>query len=152
MSLSLTQKVHPSVSKKSKLLMSFGVTDEIFAVASVRPEEIGAKYFYGLMLAPYFGWTLGTIGGALLGAVLPPLLSSSLSIAIYGMFIAIIIHEIKANVSVGAVVAISAALACLFRRVPALSRISSGFVIIICAVAAAAAGALLFPLKEEGEI
>ena len=152
MSLSLTQKVHPSVSRRKKLLMSFGVTDEVFAVASVRPDLIGAKYFYGLMLTPYLGWTLGTIGGALLGSVLPDLLSSSLSIAIYGMFIAIILPEMRAQLSVSIVVAMSAILSCLFHWVPALSGVSSGFVIIICAVLASAVGALLFPVEEEGAI
>lgn len=149
MSLSLTQKIDPSVKTGQKLRMSFGVTDEIFAIASVRPEKISARYFYGLMATPYMGWTLGTVFGALLGSVLPELISSSLSIAIYGMFIAIILQEMKNKFSVGFVVALSAALSCLFYFVPALSGVSSGFVIIICAVAASAVGALLFPIKEE---
>ncbi len=149
MSLSLSQKVDPSVSVPQKLLMSFGVTDEVFAVASVRPENVGARYFYGLMATPYLGWTLGTACGALLGAVLPELISSSLSIAIYGMFIAIILPDMRKHLSVSVVVAISAALSCAFKFIPALGGVSSGFVIIICAVVAAALGALIFPVAEK---
>lgn len=149
MSLSLTQKVDPSVKFRSRLLMSFGITDEVFAVASVRSGTVGSRYFYGLMLTPYLGWALGTALGAMLGSILPPILSDSLSIAIYGMFIAIILPEMRAKLSVSAVVAIAAALACAFRFIPALSGVSSGFVIIICAVVAAALGAVFFPVEEE---
>lgn len=149
MSLSLTQKMDPKVSRAQKLLMSFGVTDEVFAVASVRPEAVTAKYFYGLMLTPYLGWTLGTAFGAMLGSVLPELLSSSLSIAIYGMFIAIILPEMRKSAAVSLVVGIAALLSGIFHWVPALGGVSSGFVIIICAILAAGIGAVLFPIGEE---
>lgn len=151
MSVSLSQKFHKNVTLLDRLLIAFGNTDEIFAVASGQPQEVGKKYMYGLILMPYLGWTLGTLLGAAASAVLPEAVRSALGIAIYGMFLAIFIPPMKRSGAVTAVVLVSAALSCLFAYVPVLNRVSSGFVIIICAVAAAALGAFLRPVQEERE-
>lgn len=151
MSVSLSQKLHKNVTLLDRLLIAFGNTDEIFAVASGQPQEVGKKYMYGLILMPYLGWTLGTLLGAAASAVLPEAVRSALGIAIYGMFLAIFIPPMKRSGAVTAVVLVSAALSCLFAYVPVLNRVSSGFVIIICAVAAAALGAFLRPVQEERE-
>lgn len=151
MSVSLSQKFHKSVTLLDRLLIAFGNTDEIFAVASGQPQEVGKKYMYGLILMPYLGWTLGTLLGAAASAVLPETVRSALGIAIYGMFLAIFIPPMKRSGAVTAVVLVSAALSCLFAYAPILDRVSSGFVIIICAVVAAALGAVLQPVKEERE-
>ncbi len=151
MSVSLSQKFHRSVSLLDRFLIAFGNTDEIFAVASGQKNEVGKKYMYGLILTPYFGWALGTLLGAAASAVLPEAVRSALGIAIYGMFLAIFIPPMKKDKAVTAVVLTAAALSCVFTFVPMLKSVSSGFVIIICAVVAATLGALIKPVSDTDE-
>ena len=148
MSLSLSRKLDSSMGTLQRMIFSFANTDEIFAVASSQPGRVGKHYLYGLMLTPWFGWSLGTLLGAAAGTLLPAFVRTALGIAIYGMFLAIILPPARKQLSVRAVVAIAVALSLCFRYIPGLNRISSGFAIIICAVSAAAAGAALFPLKD----
>lgn len=148
MSLSLSQRLDKSMTTLHRMIFSFCNTDEIFAVASSQPEKVGRWYLYGLMSTPYWGWALGTLLGAVAGQLLPEFLRTALGIAIYGMFLAIILPPARREKPVRVVVLIAVALSLCFRYVPALSTLSSGFVIIICAVAASTLGALLFPVKE----
>lgn len=117
-------------------------------MASNQNGEVGKRYLYGLILIPYLGWAAGTFIGAAASMFLPDFIRSALGIAIYGMFIAIIVPPAKKFRPVLKVILLAVALSCLFAWVPGLNQVSGGFVIIICAVAASAAGALLFPLKE----
>ncbi len=149
MSLSLSQKLHRSVTVMDRVLLSFGNTDEIFAVSSAKEGEIGKKYLAGLILTPYFGWAAGTFFGAVASTLLPAIVSSALGIAIYAMFLAIIIPPAKKRRAVLAVILLSVTLSCIFKWAPLFSGLSSGFSIIICTLAAAAAGALSSPIKEE---
>ena len=148
MSLSISQKADRSFGILQRLTVSFGVTDEIFAVATGKSSEIGPRYMYGLITIPYAGWTLGTLLGAAASTILPASVSSALNIAIYGMFIAIIIPPAKRSKPVLKVILLSVAISCLLRYTPALNRLSGGFIIIICAIATSAAGALLFPIRD----
>lgn len=148
MSVSLTQKLHKSVTLPERFAISAGITDEIFAVAASSRRELGAKYFYGLILLPYLGWALGTLLGAVMGSILPAMVQSALGVAIYGMFIAIFIPPMKKSPTVTAVVLISALLSYCFAFIPLLKSVSTGFVIIICAVTAAAIGAVIKPVEE----
>lgn len=149
MSVSLSQKLHKSVNILDRLLVAFGNTDEIFAVATGQNSEIGKKYMYGLILSPYIGWSLGTLIGAVASSILPSGIRSALGIAIYGMFIAIFIPPMKRNKAVAAVVIISAVLSVAFKFIPLLNTVSSGFVVIICAVIAAVIGAVIKPVEDE---
>ena len=151
MSLSLSQKLDTGFTTPHRFLAAFGITDEIFAVASGKPKEITPRYMYGLILLPFLCWSLGTLLGGIAGSVLPEILRSALVIAIYGMFIAIFIPPARKSVGVMVTVIISAAMSCGLRYIPLFSHISSGFAIIICTLAAAAAGAIWFPTKEQGE-
>ncbi|MBO7663321.1 MAG: AzlC family ABC transporter permease [Clostridia bacterium] len=148
MSLSLSRKLDHTMGTLQRMIFSFANTDEIFAVASSQPGKVGKHYLYGLMLTPWFGWSLGTLLGAAAGTLLPAFVRTALGIAIYGMFLAIILPPARKHSSVRAVVAMAVALSLCFRYIPGLNRVSSGFAIIICAVSAAAAGAALFPLKD----
>ncbi|MDD3165374.1 MAG: AzlC family ABC transporter permease [Oscillospiraceae bacterium] len=149
MSLSLTQKLDSSVTLADRFWISFGNTDEIFAVASGQPGAVGKKYFLGLMSMPYLGWALGTLLGAAAGNVLPASVRSALGIAIYGMFLAIIIPVAREKKPVLFVVILATALSCAFYWIPGLNRVSSGFVIIICALVAAGLAAWRFPVQDE---
>lgn len=148
MSLSLGQKLDGDMTTPRRMFFAFANTDEIFAVASSQPEKVGHRYLYGLMVMPFLGWSLGTLLGAVAGQLLPTFLRTALGIAIYGMFLAIILPPARREKPVRAVVLMAVGLSLCFRYVPVLSSLSSGFVIIICAVAASALGALLFPVKE----
>lgn len=149
MSISLSQKVDRTVRGLYRWILAFGNTDEIFAVAMSQQGSVSRRYLFGLILLPFLGWSSGTLCGAVLGAILPARLESALGIAIYGMFIAILVPAAKKSRPVLMVVAIAALLSCLFNYMPGLNRISSGFTIIICSIMASAVGALLFPVKKE---
>lgn len=149
MSISLSQKVDKTVSGIYRWIVAFGNTDEIFAVAMSQRGSISQRYLFGLITLPVAGWTLGTLSGAVLGAILPARLEAALGIAIYGMFIAIVVPAIKKSRPILVVTAIAALLSCLFYYIPGLDQISSGFTIIICSVIASAIGAVLFPVKKE---
>lgn len=152
MSVSLSQSMGKSVRIRDRLWIAFANTDEIFAVATGRGEPVGRKYMFGLALTPYFGWTLGTVIGAVAGNVLPAILVSALGIAIYGMFIAIVVPASIANMKTALCVGASIVMSCLFKYISPLNKISGGFTIIICAVTVSLIFALLAPLPEEEEV
>lgn len=149
MSLTISQKVDRSFTKLNRICGGFFVTDEIFAVSTSGQDQINAAYFYGLGLLPLAGWTLGTFLGAAAGNLLPADVTRALGVALYGMFVAIIIPEAKKSRAVTFVILTSALLSSILRLVPALSFVSSGFAVIICGLGASLLGAALFPIKEE---
>ncbi len=151
MSISLAQRLDGGFTLPHRFFVSFGITDEIFAVASSKPEIVGPKYMYGLILGPVIGWTLGTLLGGVAGEILPAAVNAAMGIAIYAMFVAIVIPQARSDRGVLVCAAIAVALSCLMRYVPALSRVSGGFAVIICAVLAASAAAVLFPVADEAE-
>ena len=134
MGLSLSQKTDESVRGVHRWGIGFGITDEIFAVAMGRSCEVSNKYMYGLILLPVVGWSGGTFLGAVAGSILPGVVSSALCIAIYGMFLAIIIPPAKKNSAVLKVILIAVALSCCFRYVPVMKKVSGGFAIIISTI------------------
>lgn len=153
MSLSLSQRIDPALSIPKRLVMSFGVTDEIFGVSMQSRGRISAAYFVGLMTAPFWGWTLGTLVGATAVSLLPVMVRSALGIAIYGMFLAVIIPPARTERALAWVIVIAAAISAIFYYLPVLNQLSSGWVIIICAVLASSFAAVKWPVKdtEEGE-
>ncbi len=151
MSLSLSQKLDKKFTFLSRLAVSFGITDEIFAVASGKSGEVSKHYMGGLILLPLFGWTLGTFLGSAAGEILPQRLNAALGIAIYGMFIAIFVPAVKKSKGVFIVVTISVALSCCFKYIPFFKNISQGFSIIICTLIASVIGAIAFPVRENNE-
>lgn len=149
MSVSLSQKLDTSVKPGSRFLIAYGNTDEIFAVASSKPGTVGSLYMYGLILLPVLGWVGGTLVGAVASTILPAEIISALGVALYGMFIAIVVPPATEHREVRTVVILALLFSTAFYYLPVLKEISSGFVIIICTVVSAAVGALLFPVKEE---
>ena len=133
------------------MLLSFSITDEIFAVASTKQHKVGTRYFAGLATAPYLGWALGTLLGALAGTLLPDIIRNCLGLMLYGMFIAIIIPPARRERGVLFAVCAAVGLSCIFYYVPFFDFLSGGFALIISAVAAAALAALLFPVASPKE-
>ena len=149
MSISLSQKLHRSVRFADRFWVSFFMTDEIFAVSASKPGEVGKRYFMGVAVAPYLGWAFGTLAGAVAGALLPQSVQSAMGVALYGMFIAIVVPAAKAHRPVLWAALLAAAISCLIRFVPLLhAHISSGFSIILCTVCTAIFLALLAPVRE----
>jgi len=150
MSVSLSQRLGKSVSLFDRFIIAFVNTDEVFAVATAQPARVGRRYLYGLILTPWLGWSAGTIAGALAGDILPAVVTTALGVAIYGMFIAIVLPAAKESRATALCVLLAVGLSCLFRYVPGLSAVPSGFAVIICAGLAAAVMALAAPLPVEG--
>lgn len=151
MSVSLSQKFDSSVKMFDRFLISFVNTDEVFAVVSGKKGSVSRSYMYGLILTPFLGWSVGTVVGAAAGDILPSIIISSLGVAIYGMFIAIVIPRMRAEKPTALCVAAAVLLSCAFKFVPLLQKIPQGFVIIICAVAASVPAAIMFPINDEDE-
>lgn len=147
MALSLSQKLDSSFRTSKRLIASYGITDEIFAVASSQPNLITPAYMYGLIAISFIGWTSGTIIGAVAGEFLPVSITNAMGIVLYGMFLAIIIPPARKERSVLFVVAVAAGLSVMFKYL--LPALSSGFAIIISALVASALGALLFPVEDK---
>lgn len=149
MSVSLGQKLSSKVKLFERMAIAFGNTDEIFAVSVSNGGEVGSKYMYGVIALPVLGWTSGTLLGAIAGNVLPPIISAALGVAIYGMFIAIVVPVAKKEKATALCVLLSIALSCAFKYVPFLQNVPSGFVVIICAVVSSVIFAIVAPVKAD---
>lgn len=151
MSLSLSQKVDAKMSTLARAILSFGNTDEVFAVCMQQKGAVTTPYLSGLVACIYIGWALGTILGSTVTSILPEMVRSAMGIAIYGMFIAIIIPPSRSSRPVLYTVLLAAAVSCLFYYTPVLSLLSRGWVIILCAVGVSAFMAWRFPVKQTDE-
>lgn len=147
MGISLSQKLDSSFTTPRRLVAAFGITDEIFAVASSQEGKISAWYLYGMIAIAFIGWSLGTFLGAAAGEILPTSLRDAVGLALYGMFIAIVVPPARKSIGVLTVVLAAAALSTLFYY--CIPAVTSGFSVILCAIAAAVIGAVCFPVKEE---
>lgn len=149
MSLILSQKADSSFRLPQRLLASYGITDEIFAVASIQKDPVKPRYMYGLILVPFLGWTLGTWLGAAAGTLLPEQITNSLGIALYGMFLAIILPPARKSRAIFAVISVAAVISVLLHFF--VKWMSGGFAMIIAALAASVFGAILFPIPNEDQ-
>ena len=151
MSLSVSQKADSSMSLLKRMAVSFGITDEVFAVSMRRLKPLTASYMAGLILLPVIGWTSGTLTGAVATNILPQEISAAMGIALYGMFIAIIIPPSRDNKNVLFTVLMAVAGGIIFAYAPLLKEISSGWATIIITVLVSSIAATFMPLKEKGD-
>lgn len=147
MGISLSQKIDSSYSVTARIITSYGITDEIFAVAYSQSGKVTPAYMLGMILISCLGWTSGTLLGAVAGTILPAIITGALGIMLYAMFIAIVVPVVKENKKVFLAVGVSVLLSIVFRYL--LPFVSAGFAIIICAVVASVIAAVIFPVKEE---
>lgn len=155
MSCALSQRLAPEMPFAHRFGIAYGMTDEIFAVSCSQAAPISPYYSYGLIAAAVPGWVLGTTFGAAAGNILPGVLTNALGIALYGMFIAIVVPPAKENRVIAGVAVLAMAVSAVFTFAPYLESISSGFRIILVTLLVAGGAAWLFPIpdnpaKEDG--
>jgi len=150
--LALGQKIPLETSVPMRMLMAFGLTDEVFALGMQVKGQLNPFYYLGMVVSSYIGWQGGTLMGAVASDVLPNLLRSAMGIAIYGMFIAIVMPQARNSRSVSAAAALAAALSCICWWLPPFNMLSVGWRIIICACSAASVFALISPVPAEEDI
>lgn len=148
MSFAISQKLEKT-SLIKRMIIAFGITDETYTLASVEEGKINYKFMFGLILIPYLGWALGTFIGAISTGFMPANLQDALGIALYGMFLAIIIPAGKKDKNIALGILISIVFSFIIFYFPYLNKISSGFSIIICSLIGALIMAKLKPIKEE---
>ena len=151
MSCSLAQKLPEGIRPVHRFLTAYCVTDEIFGLSAAVPGGLNPFYSYGMMTVAAAGWCLGTVLGVLAGSILPEIVVSALSVAMYGMFLAIVIPPSRKSRFILGLVAISMAASGLFSVLPVLRQISSGFRVILLTIAIAGIAAVIRPLPEEPE-
>ena len=151
MSCSLTQKLSPETKLLHRLALSYCMTDEIFGLSISVDGFLRPVYTYGITMISVSGWCLGTVLGVVAGNILPALVTNALGVAMYGMFLAIIIPPAKENHFLGALVAVSMAASGLFSILPYLRSISSGFRVIILTILIAGIAAVIHPIEEPGD-
>ncbi len=149
MSCALSQKLAQSTRLPARMLVGFGVTDEIFAVSASASGFLNPFYPYGMMSVAIPGWALGTCLGVVMGNVLPAAVVSALSVGLYGMFLAVIIPPARKSRVLTGLVAVSMTASLLFSRIPPMSQLSSGTRVILLTVALSALAAYLFPVEED---
>ncbi len=151
MSCALAQRFAPGTPFWHRLVIGYDVTDELFGITIARSGPLNPYYTYGAILLAAPGWAFGTALGILAGNLLPLRAVSALSVALYGMFLAIIIPPARKNRVVAALVALSFVLSFACSRLPGLAALSDGTRTILLTVLISAAAALLFPVKEQEE-
>ena len=149
MSFALSQKIDPETSFFHRLVMSFGITDEVFGVSVARQGRLSPYYVYGVMCAAIPGWSLGTLFGVISGNILPPRMISALSIALFGMLLAVIIPAAKESKIILGLIILSMVTSFILASIPMLASISSGLKIIILTFVIAGVAAFVFPVKEN---
>ena len=149
MSVALSQKFGTDVGTGKRLIASFFNTDEIFALSMARKQPLTASFFVGAGCIASLGWISGTALGAFAGSILSTSIRAILGIMLYGMFIAIVVPEVKKAKPIFITVIISIILSSLFTWAPYLNKTSTGLAIVICTVVSSAICAVRFPLKDE---
>lgn len=149
MSCAMSQRLDPDMPGFHRPLMAFHITDELFGIAIARPGCLNPFYSYGAVLVAAPCWAVGTALGAIAGGLLPLRLVSAFSVALYGMFLAVIIPAARQSKVIAGLIALCFAASYGAAHLPVVSRISGGTRTIILTVALSAAAALLFPKNTE---
>ncbi len=149
MSLALGQRLGASVGIGKRLALAFFNTDEVFALGMAQPGKLTPAFFLGAGTVAAIGWTMGTALGAVAGSLLPASIQTALGIMLYGMFVAIVIPQVRGDKSMGVCMVLALLFSCLFTYLPGLSAVSAGITIVLCTVAAAAICATAFPIPDE---
>ena len=151
MSCALAQRFSPDTPFFHRFLIGYDVTDELFGITIARPGWLNPYYTYGAILVAAPAWSIGTALGIIAGNLLPLRAVSALSVALYGMFLAIIIPPARKSRVVAGLVAVSFFLSFICSYLPGIPTLSDGTRTILLTVLISCAGAILFPVKTEEE-
>ncbi|WP_315437004.1 AzlC family ABC transporter permease [uncultured Selenomonas sp.] len=151
MAAALTQRFAPETSLLHRLAVSFGVTDEIFGITVARGGTVNPYYNYGALAISVPAWAAGTSAGILAGGILPSAVVSALSVALYGMFVWVVLPAAKKSRPIGGMVLASCVLSLAATYAPVTSELSGGTRTILLTLLIAGVGAALFPVDEEEE-
>ena len=151
MSCALSQKLDPKMPFIHRLFIGYGVTDEIFGLEIALPGYVRPRYVYGTFLTAIPGWAIGTCLGVFMGNVMPPVFAEAMNVAIFGMFLAIIIPPSKTDHVALLFIILSFISSFLAERLPVISGVSSGTRILVLTVLLSTLAALFFPVKESAE-
>ena len=146
MSAVVSQKFDPSTPFYHRILVGFDVTDEIFGITVARPGKLNPFYNYGAMLVALPGWSVGTALGVIAGNILPPSAVSALSVALYGMFLAVIMPPARNDRVILISIVVSFAMSFLADQL--FGDISAGTRTIVLTVLIAGIAAALRPIKD----
>lgn len=133
--------------KKAIPLIAFGLTDEIFSVASLKEKELTKEYMLILEFCAYSALAVGTLLGYVLGGVLPTVIQLSMGIALYALFTAILVPEMKKSLKVVILLAMSGITntLCLY-----VFKLPQGWSIVISIVLVSILG--MFIKVQKGEV
>lgn len=151
MGCALSQRMEPGLALRHRLIMAFDITDEVFAITIARPGWLNPYYTYGAMVTTMPFWAIGTALGVMAGNMLPANIVSAFSVALYGMFLAVIIPQAKKDKVVAVLIVISFALSYLGTYIPFIKDMSDGTKTIIFTILISAGAAILFPRKPQEE-
>ena len=149
MACALSQHFHPATPFYHRFLIGFYLTDEFFGISFARRQYVRPAYNYGAIAVASPCWAIGTALGILLGNILPVRLVSAFGVALFGMFLAIIIPPCRKSKVLAAVVGFSFAVSWLVSVLPGVSALSGGTRTIFLTVLISALAALLFPHEEK---
>ncbi len=147
MSASLFQRIEKNLTMKKLSVLSFGITDETFSLASVteldHEERLPFNYLFGLMLISFFAWNVGTWIGLFMGNILPTLIQNSMGIALYAMFIGLLVPAVRKSIPLLFVALIAMTAHSLLILLPFLPSLSSGWNVVIATILASFIGTLI---------
>ena len=151
MSFAMSQRMKPVTKMRHRFCMSYDITDELFAIAIAREGYLNPYYTYGAVLTAAPFWAVGTALGTYAGNILPARIVSALSVALFGMFLAVIIPPARKSKIIAVLIAVCFGLSYAAANLPFVCDIPEGTRTIILTIAISAAAALLFPRKQDGQ-
>ena len=152
MSCALSQRLSGRTGFFHRMLMGYGVTDEIFGISVSSSDTLSPYYTYGAMAVAIPGWTLGTVLGAVMGNLLPQRVTVALGVALYAMFLAIILPPARKSRVIAGIVAVSMLCSALLTHICQVFEwtwFSEGFRIVFLTVVISLIAAVLFPVKDD---
>lgn len=146
----LSQRLEENVSGPWRALLAFGVTDETFSISALNKEETLSKYFIlGLNTIAFAAWNAGTWLGLFAATGLPEVVKASMGIALYAMFIGLLVPHIKKEKPALIVAVLAVFINSVSYYLSIILGFSGGWGIIIATVASAAIGAHIFAKGGE---